>query len=173
MADLPKELERFLAPYDESVQSLALQLRDIVAQELVPCHEYIFAMRSKAMLLYGSSEKVIADGICSIAVFRRHVTLTFVEGVELDDPRQLLRGSGQIMRHLRVSAVEDLARNDLRDFLRQARSLAGLPSHGAGQDKLTTRVKSPAARTGTRAAVQQGRAPGGIGFPRPIRRPKV
>jgi hypothetical protein len=108
-------------------------------------------MRSKVVLLYGASEKVIADGICSIGVFRQHVTLTFVEGVELDDPRHLLRGSGKIMRHLRINAVEDLAGDELRGFLRQARSLAGLPSpQGADRDKITTRVKRSAARKARR-----------------------
>jgi hypothetical protein len=155
MANLPKELKHFLARYDEKPQSLALKLREIVMQELAPCHEYIFAMRSKVVLLYGTSEKVIADGICSIAVFRQHVTLTFVEGVELDDPRHVLRGSGKTMRHLRVGAVEDLTGDDVRDFLRQARSLAGLPSpQGADRDKITTRVKLPAARTVRRRLVK-------------------
>jgi hypothetical protein len=145
MSDVPKELSDFLAPYDERVQSLALQLREVVLHELAPPHEYIFAMRAKVMLLYGSSEKVIGDGICSIAVFRQHVTLTFVEGIELDDPRQLLRGSGKIMRHLRIAGVDDLASEELRGFLRQARALARLPSTGRG--KIVTRVKQPAART--------------------------
>ena len=142
MPTLPQELERFLDGYDEKPQSLTRKLREVVLQELAPCHEYIFAMRSKVVLLYGASEKVIADGICSIGVFRHHVTLTFVEGVELDDPRHLLRGSGKIMRHLRINAVEDVERDEIRDFLRHARSLAGLPSpRDADHDKVITRIK--------------------------------
>jgi hypothetical protein len=52
MANLPKELKHFLARYDEQPQSLALTLREIVVQELAPCHEYIFAIRSKVVLAF-------------------------------------------------------------------------------------------------------------------------
>jgi hypothetical protein len=52
-------------------------------------------MRSKVVLLYGANDRVIADGVSSIGVFRRHVTLTFVEGVDLHDPRRVLQGSAR------------------------------------------------------------------------------
>ena len=153
MADPPNELKQFLARYDEAIRSLALGLRTIVLQELAPCHEYIFEMRSKVVLLYGASERVISDGICSIGVFRRHVTLTFVEGVDLHDPGQLLRGTGKTMRHLRIASAAELDRRELREFLQQARALAGLsPRRGDAPGEVTTRVKprsapKPAARS--------------------------
>src|SRR4051794_31137636 len=123
MARALTELKRLLARYDAKPKSLALKLRDIVRHELAPCHEYIFAMRSKVVFLYAASERVIEDGICNIGVFRNHVTLTFVEGIDLLDPRGVLQGSGKIMRHLRVTTVADLAGDDIRDLLRQARTL--------------------------------------------------
>jgi len=153
MADPPNELKQFLARYDEAIRSLTLGLRAIVLQELAPCHEYIFEMRSKVVLLCGASERVISDGICSIGVFRRHVTLTFVEGIDLDDPGQLLRGTGKTMRHVRVASAAELDRRELREFLRQARALAGLsPRRGNAPGEVTTRVKprstpKPAARS--------------------------
>ncbi len=73
----PPELLEFLYQYDGRVQTLALGLRQVVHEEMAPCHEDIFAMRSKVVLLYSATERVIADGICNIAVFTRHVTLGF------------------------------------------------------------------------------------------------
>lgn len=58
MAGPPTELSAFLARYDEGMRSLTLGLRAIVLQELASCHEYIFEMRSKIVLLYGASERV-------------------------------------------------------------------------------------------------------------------
>ena len=162
-ADTPKGLNQLLARYDETPRSLALGLREIVLQELASCHEYIFQMRSKVVLLYGASERVIGDGICSIGVFRRHVTLTFVEGVDLEDPRQLLRGAGKTMRHVRVSTSDDLARRDLRKFLRQARALARLPTRrGRASRRVITRVKGRSAAKSTFGATfrPQGRHSG-------------
>jgi hypothetical protein len=143
----PVELGEFLVRYDGAIQSLTLSLRKIVLQELAPCHEYIFQMRSKVVLLYSATQRVIADGICNIAVFRSHVTLTFSEGTDLRDPGHFLRGGGKTMRHIRVASSHDLTRPELRDFLRQARALAGLARRSAqpGCD-VVTRVKKASLR---------------------------
>ena len=121
----PRELLDFLHRYDSGVQSLALGLRKVVHEELAPCHEYIFEMRSKVVLLYGATERVIADGICSINVFVRHVTLAFPRGADLDDPAGILQGTGKGMRHVRLHTLSDLGRVEIRAFLRQARKRAG------------------------------------------------
>ena len=152
MNEWRKALDQFLARHDELPRRLAFGLRSIVVRELAPCHEYIFTMRSKVVLLYSASERIIADGICMISVFRRHVTLTFVEGVELSDPAQCLRGSGKTMRHLRISTAEDLERQVIRAFLQQARRLAGLPRRrGTAQGRVFTRIKRPSESQSTTA----------------------
>ena len=146
MNEYPKALDQFLARYDDLPRRLAIELRNVVVRELAPCHEYLFPMRSKVVLVYSASERVIADGICNIGVFRHHVTLTFVEGTDLSDPGECLRGSGKTMRHLRISSAEDLERPDLRAFLQQARRLAGLPRRrGAAQGQVLTRFKGQSA----------------------------
>src|SRR5688572_33478746 len=106
----PRELLEFLYRYDRGVQTLALGLRKVIHEEMAPCHEYIFEMRSKVVLLYGATEKVIADGICNISVFARHVTLGFPRGKDLNDPAGVLRGTGKAMRHMRLQTLSDLDR---------------------------------------------------------------
>jgi hypothetical protein len=99
-------------------------------------------MRSKVVLLYSVTDRVIADGICHIAVLRHHVTIVFSDGADLDDPGQLLRGQGVTMRHIKITASTDLARPELRSFLQQARVLA-VRTAGQGQIRrgVVTRVK--------------------------------
>jgi hypothetical protein len=159
MFEAPNGLLRFLTRYEEHVQMLAHSLRSLVLQELAPCHEYIFEMRSKVVLLYGASDRVIADGVCSIGVFRRHVTLTFVEGVDLQDPHRVLQGSGKTMRHIRIASDVDVNRPELRDFLRQARALPGITSpSGEPGATGTTRVKERSARPGRTVSAHYTRA---------------
>src|SRR2546427_11883680 len=122
----PRELLEFLNRYDPGIQALALGLREVVHQELAPCHEYIFEMRSKVVLLYGATERVIAHGICNINVFARHVLLGFPRGTDLDDPAGVLQGTGKAMRHIRLNKLSELDRPELRAYLRQARKRAGL-----------------------------------------------
>ena len=144
--DPPSELRALLARHDKDVQVLALGLRDLVIDVLAPCHEYAFQMRSKTVLLYGATSHAIEDNICNIAVLRQHVTLTFRHGAEFRDPGALLRGSGKIMRHLRIERPEDLCRAEFRDLLREARRHAeaeGLAAHRRNDRTVITRIKEP------------------------------
>jgi hypothetical protein len=143
----PRELVEFLYRYDPAVQSLALGLRTVIHEEMAPCHEYIFAMRSAVVLLYGATERVIADGICGISVFTKHVNLGFRRGADLNDPGRVLQGTGNAMRHITVKKLSDLDRPEIRTYLRQARKVAGLQRPRTGE-RVVTRVKqkSPARR---------------------------
>jgi hypothetical protein len=144
----PRELLEFLFKYDPPIQSLALGVRQVVHEEMSPCHEYIFEMRSKVVLLYGSTERVIADGICNISVFRRHVTLAFVRGTDVEDRGGVLQGTGKAMRHIRLTKLSDLDRPEIRRFLRKARRVAGLKrSRDRMTDEVVTRVKRTPSRS--------------------------
>jgi hypothetical protein len=147
----PAELIQFLAKHDPAIHSLALGLRQVVLDAIAPCHEYIFKMRSKVVLLYGATARIMADGICQIAIFRHHVTLVFPDGVDLEDPARLLRGTGRTMRHVRVMASSDLARPELRSLLRQARALVSLAEQPLrGRHEVVTRVKTSETSTSAR-----------------------
>ena len=149
MTPAPPELLEFLHRYEPAVQTLALGLRTIVHEEMAPCHEYIFEMRSKVVLLYGVTEKVIASGMCNIGVFRRHVTLGFTRGAELRDPAGVLEGSGKLMRHLSVKKLSELDRPEMRAFLRQARRHAGVKRRSPGtSEDVVTRVKPRSPKPG-------------------------
>ena len=138
----PPELLEFLYGYDPAVQSLALGLRRVILEEMAPCHEYIFAMRSKVVLLYGATDRVIKDCVCSIGVFRKHVTLAFQHGTDLDDPRGVLEGTGKAMRHMILRKLSELDRPEVRRFLRQARKRAGIKRRRRPTaDDVVTRVK--------------------------------
>ena len=138
----PRELLKFLYRHDSAIQSLALGLRQVIHEEMSPCHEYIFEMRSKVVLLYSSTERVIADGICNIGVFRRRVTLSFVRGTDLEDRTGVLQGSGKAMRHITLTKLSDLDRPEIRCYLRKARRVAGLKRlRDRTTEDVVTRVK--------------------------------
>ena len=140
----PPELNEFLFRYDPAVQSLALGLRAVVLSEMAPCHEYIFSMRGKVVLLYGPTERVIKDAVCMIAVFRRHANLTFTKGADLPDKAGVLLGRVKGMRHIRLQSIGDLDRPEIRTYLRRARRLAGRTgSRRAAAEAVVTRVKAP------------------------------
>jgi len=119
----PAALRKFLKPYDPEVRDLALQLRALVLAEMAPCYENIYDAYSAVAIGYGTSNS-LQDGIFHIAVYSRHVNLGFNDGATLDDPKGILRGNGNQIRHISIRTPADLHRPEVRSYIRRARKQA-------------------------------------------------
>ena len=119
----PSDLKKFLRVYDSEVQRLALKLRALVLEEMAPCYENIYDAYSAVAIGYGTSEK-LGDGIFHIAVYAKGANLGFNDGATLDDPKRILEGSGNRIRHIKIRKPEDLGRPELRAYIRRARKKA-------------------------------------------------
>src|SRR3989442_15153478 len=119
----PAALKKFLKPYDREIQQLALQLRELVLEEMAPCYENIYDAYSAVAIGYGTSDR-LRDGIFHIAVYSNHVNLGFNWGVTLDDPDGILEDSGKQIRHISVRTPADLARPEIRKYVRRAIKVA-------------------------------------------------
>lgn len=140
----PPDLIKFLKPYDRAIQKLALQLRALVLEEMAPCHENIYDAYSAVAIGYGTSDR-LSDGICHIAVYTQHVNLGFNQGSLLDDPRGILKGSGKLVRHLTIKTQDDLARPEIRTFLKRALKLAREDEYKLGERRLAQSSRQPKA----------------------------
>jgi hypothetical protein len=119
----PAALIKFLKPYDREVQKLALDLRQLVLEEMAPCHENIYDAYSAVAIGYGPTDR-LSDGIFHIAVYTKGVNLGFNRGATLADPTGILEGTGKQIRHIKIRSPADLARPELRSYLRRARQVA-------------------------------------------------
>ena len=119
----PSDLKKFLRVYDSEVQRLALKLRALVLEEMAPCYENIYDAYSAVAIGYGTSDR-LRDGIFHIAVYSRHVNLGFNDGATLDDPKGILLGKGNQIRHITVKSLADLARPEIRAYIRRAKKKA-------------------------------------------------
>jgi hypothetical protein len=133
----PAALKKFLKPYDPEIRELALDLRALVLEEMAPCYENIYDAYSAVAIGYGTSER-FSDGIFHIAVYSKHVNLGFNEGAGLDDPKGLLQGNGNRIRHITIKSREDLQRPVIRSYIRRARkkALAEARKLGESPEKL-------------------------------------
>jgi hypothetical protein len=119
----PPALIKFLKPYDREIRDLALALRALVLEEMAPCYENIYDAYSAVAIGYGTSDR-LRDGIFHIAVYTKHVNLGFNEGATLDDPKGILQGSGNQIRHIPMKSIEDIKRPVVRSYIRRARRKA-------------------------------------------------
>ena len=119
----PAALKKFLRPYDRDVQKLALNLRALLLEEMAPCYENIYDAYSAVAIGYGTSDR-LGDGIFHIAVYSKHVNLGFNDGATLDDPKRILQGNGNRIRHISIKSESDLARPEIRAYIRRAKKNA-------------------------------------------------
>jgi len=119
----PADLKKFLRPYDRDVQKLALRVRALVLEEMAPCYENIYDAYSAVAIGYGTSER-LGDGIFHVAVYSKHVNLGFNDGATLDDPKGILEGKGNRIRHISIKSESDLARPEIRAYIRRAKKKA-------------------------------------------------
>jgi hypothetical protein len=119
----PADLKKFLRPYDREVRKLALDLRALLLEEIGPCYENIYDAYSAVAIGYGTSER-LSDGIFHIAVYSRHVNLGFNDGASLADPKGILQGKGNSIRHISFKNPVDLERPEVRAYIRRAKKKA-------------------------------------------------
>jgi len=119
----PSDLIKFLRPYDREIQDLALKLRALVLEEMAPCYENIYDAYSAVAIGYGTSDR-LRDGIFHIAVYSQHINLGFNDGATLDDPKGILLGAGNQIRHIKIKTPEDIKRPEIRAYIRRARKKA-------------------------------------------------
>ena len=72
--------------------------------------------------------RVGRETVACLYVIGDHVNLGFFRGVELDDPKNLLEGTGKGMRHVRIRLPSDIKRRDIAIVLKQAAELAAKSS---------------------------------------------
>jgi hypothetical protein len=119
----PPALIKFLKPYDPEIQDLALKLRALVLEEMAPCYENIYDAYSAVAIGFGTSDR-LRDGVFHIAVYSQHVNLGFNDGATLDDPKGILEGAGNRIRHITIKKPEDIKRPEIRAYIRRARKKA-------------------------------------------------
>ncbi len=128
----PSDLKKFLQAYDADVQRLALKLRALLLEEMAPCYENIYDAYSAVAIGYGTSDR-LSDGIFHIAVYSKHVNLGFNDGATLPDPKGILLGKGNRIRHLTIKSESDLARPEIRAYIRRAKKKAAAEARKLGQ----------------------------------------
>ena len=58
-----------------------------------------------------------------LKAYKTYVNLGFWRGVELTDPKGLLEGTGDLMRHVKINSLEDLNKPAITKFAKQAAKL--------------------------------------------------
>lgn len=132
-----RDLNKFLKPYDKSIQELTLALRKFVLGLVPDTNELIWDNYNAVAIAYSKSEK-LKDAFCHIAVYGKHVNFGFNRGAELIERSLKLDGSGKLIRHLKILSTEDFQSVDLEKMIYEAVGISESRNH-----KLIGKPKEP------------------------------
>ncbi len=115
------EVEEFLAAYNQKLQDICFHLRMLVKQVMPEAEEIVF--EGWKNISYGTGEsRADKDLICYIAPFKNSVNLGLYRGALLKDEKQLLKGTGKLLRHITISDLNEMHDFDILDLLKQAKA---------------------------------------------------
>jgi hypothetical protein len=86
--------------------------------------------RHTELVFHGAARFCTAEGVpyCYVAAYSGHANLGFFDGVNLEDPKGLLEGTGKKLRHVKVAEVGEIDEVALVQFVRQAAGGAAGPA---------------------------------------------
>lgn len=112
-----RQLAGFMARYDPAIVRLA-RAAITRMRKLVPgATELVYDNYNALVIGFGPCERP-SRAEFSLALFPDHVTLCFLWGRTLPDPKPVLRGGGNQVRWVRLATAADLDRSEIRALIR-------------------------------------------------------
>lgn len=103
---------------NDLVKAIADQLRQLILDVYPDAIELPWPKQHIAS--YGVGPKKMREHFCYIGVQRNYANLGFYYGAHLSDPEQLLEGTGNNLRHIKIKTVDDVDRPAIRQMIEQS-----------------------------------------------------
>jgi hypothetical protein len=121
-----QQLATFLKKYDPAVAVVARGALARLRKRLPGAMELVYDNYNALAIGFGPSERA-SEVVLSIALYPRWVTLFFLHGARLADPKKLLKGGGARVRHIVLRAAADIGSKDIEALIRAALKLGLRP----------------------------------------------
>jgi hypothetical protein len=136
-----KQLAAFIAKFDPSMQRLIRAARKRMRAQLPTATELVYDNYNFFVIGYGPGPRT-SEAIFSLAAYARGLTLFFLQGKKLPDPAALLRGSGAVVRSIRLETAKTLDRPEVQALIEAALAGAKVPLPRDGKHQLLIKAVS-------------------------------
>lgn len=147
MSSPEAQLEQFIDKYSPAIADLGRSVLKALRERMPSAALIVYDNYNALAVGFGPNDRT-SNVILSVAFYPRWVSLFFMQGIGLADPRRLLRGRGSRVRHIVLSSAEDLAHPDVSDLIDEALRSASIRLPEVGVGSLT--IKSVSVRQRTR-----------------------
>ena len=96
-----QQLDAFLKKYDPTIAGIARRALTKLRKRLPGAVEIVYDNYNALAIGFGPNEKA-SLAILSVALYPRWVNLFFLQGARLPDPARRLKGSGNVVRSVRL-----------------------------------------------------------------------
>jgi hypothetical protein len=133
--NLEAQLEGFIGKYTPEIAAGTRACLAKMRQRLPGAAMLIYDNYNSLAIGFGPSEKP-SEAIFSIVPYPRWVLLFFLQGAGLPDPHRLLKGTGKVVRSIRIESARDLDKPAIRELMTVALESAKRPIDPRAQGKL-------------------------------------
>ena len=138
------QIETFLSKYTSEMVNAGKVARARMRERVPGGVEFVYDNYNALVFGFGPTDRP-SEAVLSLALMPRWVTLCFLKGAALADPRKLLRGSGSTVRNVRLQSPSDLDDPYISDLIERAIQAAS-PPFAAARTAPRTVVKSISAK---------------------------
>jgi hypothetical protein len=120
------QLDSFLDAFTPEIAAFARTALNKMRKRLPHAVELVYDNYNALACGFGPTEKT-SEAIFSIAVFPKNVSLFFLQGAGLPDPKSLLQGEGNVVRYVRLEDEKTLDGADVKAMMTTAMKMAKVP----------------------------------------------
>jgi hypothetical protein len=139
MRETPEQqLKEFVAKFEPAIGKLIRDCRSVMRKRFPTANELVYDNFNFFVIGYCTTERP-SDCVVSLAANSKGIGLSFYHGATLPDPHQILQGSGNQNRFVRLDGVATLSRPEVLELLAAAEAQANPSFVKAGRGKLIIR----------------------------------
>ncbi len=85
------------------------------------CRSLFFSIHPSGSecIKYGGIMFSLEEEIAGVFAYKNHVSMEFGQGNAMNDPDEILEGSGKFRRHIKMEAIEQIEEKQLKFFIAQ------------------------------------------------------
>jgi hypothetical protein len=121
---------------DKKVIELFKDLRAFILEIYPESNELLYHTHALTTV-FSISDKLL-DAFCMLPIYTNHLNLGFNKGTLLKDPHQLLKGTGNLIRHIPIDNTKDYRNKKVKDLIQVAIEFAIKDMHKPSNVTRTT-----------------------------------
>jgi hypothetical protein len=112
------DFNRLLAHKEQKLIDLFTDLRGYILELHPDSNELLY--HTHALTAVFSISDSLTDAYCMLPIYTNHVNLGFNKGTLINDPHNLLTGTGKLIRHIPIETQKDYRNKKVKDLIKSA-----------------------------------------------------